>query len=167
MSNIFSDKPSLLAIILDLSPVQWALSSSAQDSPLTLSTFLSQLLAFLNAHLAGKAENTLAVFGALPGRAVTLYTSTDGVGSSNGSTAVEPTPDANSYQPFKVVDSAVVARIVAELDALRDDEEERTFHWSFFDIIFCTYLSPCIEPPALVGALTKALCCPFSQVVPP
>lgn len=63
------EKASHLSVILDLSPVQWHLSAQATNPyPLSVETFLSHLLAFLNAHVASKHENTLAVFGALPGK---------------------------------------------------------------------------------------------------
>ena len=45
-------------------------------------------------------------------------------------------PDANAYTPFRQLDTAVVANLIAELDPNAVD-----------------------EPTALVGALTKALCC--------
>lgn len=69
------DTPSHLSVILDLSPTQWALSAQSTNPPgISLETFLSQLLAFLNAHIACKDENTLSVFGALPGeRCVSAY----------------------------------------------------------------------------------------------
>ncbi|KAF8973119.1 transcription factor Tfb4-domain-containing protein [Flammula alnicola] len=51
-----------LSVVLDLSPAHW------HQSDLSLSSFLSQLLVFLNAHIALKHENTLAVFAALPGK---------------------------------------------------------------------------------------------------
>jgi len=126
------DKPSHLSLIIDLSPSQWHLAASTQSNPLSLKSFLSQLLAFINAHIASKHENTLAVFGALPGKSVMLYSSTD-KDLNNGALV-----DANSYPAFKVVDSTVVKRIAEEMDALGDPEEE--------------------PPCALVGALTKALC---------
>lgn len=63
------DRASHLSIILDLSPTQWHLAAQSTNAyPLALSTFLSHLLAFLNAHMACKDENSLAVFGALPGK---------------------------------------------------------------------------------------------------
>ncbi|TFK44391.1 transcription factor Tfb4-domain-containing protein [Crucibulum laeve] len=62
---------------------------------------------------------------------VMLYASTD-------PPKEQQTIDANSYPPFKLVDSTVVTRIMEELDALGDLEEE----------------PPCV----LVGAITKALC---------
>ena len=68
---VATDKPSHLSVIVDLSPSQWHLSSQpppANTFPLTLNSFLSQLLAFLNAHIACRHENTLAVFGAFPGK---------------------------------------------------------------------------------------------------
>ena len=63
------DKASHLSVVLDLSPTQWHLSAQPSNThPLSLSAFLSHLLAFLNAHIACKDENSLAVFGALPGK---------------------------------------------------------------------------------------------------
>ena len=56
-----------LSVLVDLSPSQWH-SSARHAPPLSLATFLSQLLAFLNSYIALKHENTLAVFGALPGK---------------------------------------------------------------------------------------------------
>jgi len=63
------DNASHLSVIVDLSPTQWHLSSQSDNTyPLSLKDFLSQLLAFLNIHVASKHENTLAVFGAFPGK---------------------------------------------------------------------------------------------------
>ncbi|KAG7446289.1 Tfb4-domain-containing protein [Guyanagaster necrorhizus] len=122
-----------LSVVVDLSPTQWHLSGHSSNAyPLALNSFLSQLLVFLNAHLASKHENTLAVFGALPGKSVMLYSSID---QEVGATMQM---DSNSYLAFKMVDSAIVRSIRDELDVLMDDEEE----------------APC----GLVGALTKALC---------
>ncbi|KAF4621238.1 hypothetical protein D9613_000421 [Agrocybe pediades] len=134
-----------LSVVLDLSPAHWQICAQHPQSPLDLSDFLSQLLAFLNAHIALKHENSLAVFAAFPGKrsivptlrpyacshpvshSVMLYSSTDPPGDH------PPQVDPNSYPPFKLLDSAVLSRIHDELD----DSE---------------------EPSALVGALTKALC---------
>jgi transcription initiation factor TFIIH subunit 3 len=64
-----NSKGSHLSVVIDLSPSQWHLSADPLNTyPLPLNTFLSQLLAFLNAHIASKHENTLAVFGAFPGK---------------------------------------------------------------------------------------------------
>lgn len=68
------DKASHLSLILDLSPSQWLLSAdaAANPHPLPLSTFLSHLLTFINSHIASKHENSLAVFGAFPGKRCAL-----------------------------------------------------------------------------------------------
>ncbi|EPQ57290.1 transcription factor Tfb4 [Gloeophyllum trabeum ATCC 11539] len=127
------DKPSHISVILDLSPSQWHLSSLPENPhPLSLRSFLSQLLAFLNLHIASKHENTLAVFGAFPSKSVMLYSSTDP--EADNTENVNP----NMYHPFQVVDSRVVTRIEEELESLDQSEEE--------------------APIGLVGALTKALC---------
>lgn len=36
--------------------------------------------------------------------------------------------DANSYPPFKTVDTTVLQRITSEMEALGEMEEERTHH---------------------------------------
>ncbi|KAJ6587089.1 TFIIH subunit Tfb4/p34 [Mycena vulgaris] len=138
-------KGSHLSVIVDLSPTHWELSSRDPPEntyPLALATFLSQLLAFLNSHIACRHENTLAVFGALPGKSIMLYSSSDPVPDS-----LSTDTNANSYPPFNVVDSTVVQRIMSELDSLEQHEEE--------------------APSALVGALVKALCYVNRITLPP
>ncbi|KAG6898167.1 hypothetical protein C0992_004154 [Termitomyces sp. T32_za158] len=118
-----------LSVVLDLSPTQWHLS--AQHS-LPLSTFLAQFLAFLNAHVAAKHENTLAVFGAFPAKSLCLYSSADPVPQS------QPI-DPNSYPPFKLVDSTIVTRIMQELDDLGEPGEEGNHA---VILMLCNALSP-------------------------
>ena len=61
------ERPSQLAIIVDLSPTQWHLSSLPKYTyPLSFMSFLAQAFAFINFRLALKHENTLAVYGAFP-----------------------------------------------------------------------------------------------------
>lgn len=128
------DKASHLSVVLDLSPSQWHLSGEASSTnahPLSFKSFLSQLLVFLNSHIACKDENTLAVFGALPGRSVMLYSSTT---SSSHVEAI----DSNTYRPFKILDTAVTDSILEQFEALGDPSNE--------------------DPVGLVKGLTKALC---------
>ncbi|KAI0305725.1 transcription factor Tfb4 [Multifurca ochricompacta] len=132
-----------LSLIIDLSPSQWHLSAQSNNSyPLSFQTFLSHVLTFVNSHLAFKHENTLAVFGALPGRSMMLYSSLDATSANSN----DPPADANSYRPFKLVNSVVANNIQKELDAIERLTEE--------------------PPVALVGALTKALCCKYQPFGP-
>jgi hypothetical protein len=65
------DRAAHLSVIVDLSPVQWHLSAQPGPSnpqPVSLSAFLSQLVTFLNSHIASKPENTLCVLGAFPAK---------------------------------------------------------------------------------------------------
>ncbi|KAH9949550.1 transcription factor Tfb4 [Amylocystis lapponica] len=104
------DTASHLSVIVDLSPTQWHLSNAPGSSHrISLQYFLSQLLAFLNAHIACKDENTLAVFGALPGRSVMLYSSTSEVDEAQVGGA-----DANTYR----------TSMLDEMDAIGEMEEE-------------------------------------------
>ncbi len=135
-------EPSHLSVVLDLCPNEWHSSSFPLD------VFLAQLLVFLNAHIALEHDNSLAVFAALPNKrycfirrvcgalmavssSVILYASSDPPG-------LDSTVDPNCYPPFKRLDSAVTERISDELGDPKLD------------------LS---APSALVGALTRALCC--------
>ncbi|KAG5648597.1 hypothetical protein DXG03_003208 [Asterophora parasitica] len=95
-----------LSVVIDLSPTQWHMSAEASPAntyPLPLNTFLAQLLAFLNAHIASKHENTLAVFGAFPGKR---------------SAAME------DYKEAQLTNSTIVTRIMEELEELREPAEE-------------------------------------------
>ncbi|EKM54491.1 uncharacterized protein PHACADRAFT_258371 [Phanerochaete carnosa HHB-10118-sp] len=128
------DNASHLGVVLDLSPKQWHLAAQPSNPhPITLVASLSHLLAFLNAHIACKDENSLALFGALPGKSVMLYSSTMPVNEEE----IQPA-DANTYRPFKVMDSTIMKHIVSEVEALGEPEVE--------------------EPIGFVGALTKAMC---------
>lgn len=136
------EPPSHISIILDLSPTQWHLSSLFKNTyPLSFKSFLAQTLAFLNSHLAFKHENTLAVYGAFPGKryvfiasyrlydlhilyvfmiSVLLYSSTD----HKTELGDDSLADANTYLPFKIVDTAVTTRIGEEFDTITELEEE-------------------------------------------
>ncbi|VDC01666.1 unnamed protein product [Peniophora sp. CBMAI 1063] len=129
------DRASHLSLILDLSASQWHLSGEppGNQTPLTLSTFLSHVLTFVNSHVASKPENTLSVFGAFPGKSVLLHSSEAALG-----TDTDVPGDPNSYRPFKLVDSVIARGIERELEGYDMDDNE--------------------PPVALVGALTKALC---------
>lgn len=130
------DTASHLSVVIDLSPTQWHLSSEAakgDSRPLSLEFFFSQLLVFLNSHIACKDENTLAVFGALPGRSVLLFSS-----ANEAKEHREDLADANAYLPFKTLDSTVMKSISDHIDSLGVSDVE--------------------APTGLVGALTKALC---------
>ncbi|KAI0743547.1 transcription factor Tfb4 [Daedaleopsis nitida] len=128
------DKPSHLSVIVDLSPTQWTLCAQSTNPPgISLQTFLSQLIAFLNAHIACKDGNTLAVFGALPGQSVMLYSSTE-----EGMTSSTEMTNPNTYRPFKTLDETVMASIAERLESYVGVSEE--------------------ESIGLVGCMTKALC---------
>ena len=67
ISLMDDSKGSHLSVVVDLSPLQWHLSKE-DSSSLSLEAFLTHFLTFLNSHIASKHENTLAVFGAFPGK---------------------------------------------------------------------------------------------------
>lgn len=135
------DRSSHLSVILDLSPTQWLLSAQPSNPhPLSFDAFLSHLLVFLNSHIAYKHENSLAVFGALPGKRFALSFSSTSIIKSKSysllfysseetgdpSMAEIVQPDPNSYRFFKTVDQSLVHRISREFDILGQPDTEGT-----------------------------------------
>ena len=70
LSIVVMDRSSHLSVILDLCPTQWLLSAQRSTfNPQTHTRSRStHLLVFLNSNIACKHENSLAIFGALPGK---------------------------------------------------------------------------------------------------
>ncbi|KAK3826312.1 MAG: TFIIH subunit Tfb4/p34 [Linnemannia elongata] len=98
------DDSNLLVMVIDTNPFEWEHPSA----PLKLNEALQHILAFMNAHLAGRHDNKLAVIASHVGVSKFLYP-----------TPNEPIPggkvptkkDANAYQSFKVVNEAVLEGI--------------------------------------------------------
>ncbi|CAE6471812.1 unnamed protein product [Rhizoctonia solani] len=134
-----STPPAHLILILDLSPAQWQLSASSATNGgqgMDLSTFLSQVLVFVNCHLACRQENSAAILGAFPDRSLTLYPAPPNNAQSN--TGPGPEAEANTYHGFRSVDDALMERIQSELAAISELDAQK--------------------PIALVPSLTQALC---------
>lgn len=125
-TNLSTEPPaSLLVIILDTNPYAWALL--ADDLP--LSTAISNLCVFINAHLAFNDANKVAVIASHSKRAVFLYppppsrsTRPDGPSAQNGSSedidmadttnGTDPqSSDANTYRPFHTVQIALLSSL--------------------------------------------------------
>jgi transcription initiation factor TFIIH subunit 3 len=138
------DRSAHLSVILDLCPTQWLLSAKPSNlHSLSFDAFLSHLLVFLNSHIAYKHENSLAVFGALPGKrsvrcfiftsAITLklpsvlFYSSEEAGDPSTTEVVQQDP--NSYRFFNTVDQSLVHRISREFDILGQLDTEGTCHF--------------------------------------
>ena len=127
------DRSSHRSVILDLCPTKWLLSVQHPNTrPLSFDAFLPHPLVFLNSRIAYKHENSLAVFGALPGKcqhcpsfsslfskpkqfSVLFYFSEE---AGDSSTAEVLQPDSNSCRVFKAVDQSLVKRIPQEFNIL-------------------------------------------------
>ncbi|KAK1923302.1 TFIIH subunit Tfb4/p34 [Papiliotrema laurentii] len=145
--------PSTLFLILDIHPLSWSLLASdpppndmepgttlakAPPTALSISHFLDILLVFLNAHLASRWGNEVVVFAATAGRSSLLY-------PPPASTVDEAKPEPNMYHPFRLLDK----RFEKELKSMVEDEQARLSHKGAASLN---------EQPAIVSALTKALC---------
>ncbi|KAG9069032.1 RNA polymerase II transcription factor B subunit 4 [Linnemannia hyalina] len=104
MKDISTNDSNLLVMVIDTNPFEWEHPSA----PLKLNEALQHILAFMNAHLAGRHDNKLAVIASHVG---VRYN-----GKFLYPTPNEPIPggkvptkkDANAYQSFKVVNEAVL-----------------------------------------------------------
>jgi transcription initiation factor TFIIH subunit 3 len=89
-----------------------ALAERIPSTPLPLSEFITNLLVFLNAHLASRWGNQVVFFAAAPGRSKLLYPSPK---------AEETSVQANVYHPFRLLN----AGLEEGLREMVKEEEER------------------------------------------
>ena len=136
-----SEGPSLLTIILDTNPHAWALLADS----LPLSKAVTNLLVFINAHLAINHANRVAVLASHAEKAEWLYpTATrprpgDAAvnGTANGADAMvldeesaersdQPVDDANKYRPFAHLEHALVNNLRRLVEATTTDSLSST-----------------------------------------
>ncbi|CAO3571148.1 unnamed protein product [Mortierella alpina] len=98
------DDSNLLVIVIDTNPFEWEHPSA----PLKLNQALQHILAFMNAHLAGRHDNKLAVIASHVGVSKFLYPT---LNELTPGSKVQTKKDANVYQVFKVVNDAVISGI--------------------------------------------------------
>ncbi|KIR50747.1 transcription initiation factor TFIIH subunit 3 [Cryptococcus gattii Ru294] len=149
--------PSTLIVILDTHPLSWHLLShlppappipdnkildTAKSSPTSLHQFITILIVFLNAHLASKWGNEVVVYTASAGKATLIYPPSNDKLRQRGEGGK---PNANVYRPFQVLDE----RIEEGLKEVVREEQQK------LDTEGPGFIN---EPPAMVSALTKALC---------
>ncbi|RXK37019.1 hypothetical protein M231_05726 [Tremella mesenterica] len=152
--------PSLLILIVDLHPLSWSLLSippspqpsdptlspiiaKSLPSSLTLEEFITQLLVFLNAHLASQWGNRVVVYGVSAGKSRLLFPAPSTTRDDTN------TPSGNVYEPFRLLDSGLEQglRGMMSEEGVREGKGLN-------------------EPPALVAAMTKALCCELTLIFP-
>ena len=136
-----SEAPSLLTIILDTNPHAWALLADS----LPLSKAVTNLLVFINAHLAINHANRVAVLASHAEKAEWLYpTATrprpgDAAvnGTANRADAMvldeesaersdQPVDDANKYRPFAHLEHALVNNLRRLVEATTTDSLSST-----------------------------------------
>ncbi|KAG9324432.1 hypothetical protein KVV02_004452 [Mortierella alpina] len=102
--KIVRNDSNLLVIVIDTNPFEWEHPSA----PLKLNQALQHILAFMNAHLAGRHDNKLAVIASHVGVSKFLYPT---LNELTPGSKVQTKKDANVYQVFKVVNDAVISGI--------------------------------------------------------
>ena len=116
--------PSLLVLILDTNPYAW----SALTPYLTLSSAVSQLLIFLNAHLAFNNANRVAVLASHTDRSQWLYPSPssqmNGVATQGHSTTKA---DANKYRPFSLLEQELLDNLRSLLSSTTPGDLTKDF----------------------------------------
>ncbi|KAG0263122.1 RNA polymerase II transcription factor B subunit 4 [Actinomortierella ambigua] len=105
------DDSNLLVLVIDTNPFEWQHPSA----PLKLNNALQHMLIFMNAHLAGRHDNKLAVIASHVGVSKFVYPSDH----HEPGVRTQVKKDANVYQTFKVADDAVLEGID---ELLRDFE---------------------------------------------
>ncbi|KAG0274901.1 RNA polymerase II transcription factor B subunit 4 [Linnemannia exigua] len=112
------DDSNLLVMVIDTNPFEWEHPSA----PLKLNEALQHILAFMNAHLAGRHDNKLAVIASHVGVSKFLYPTPN---ETIPGGKVQTKKDANAYQSFKIVNDAVLAGITRLLQDPRPTLEEK------------------------------------------
>lgn len=107
--------PSLLILILDTNPFIWDDLSSAPHNFSLLPTAISQLLLFINAHLAFSHENRVAVLASHCGATTWLYPSSS-VTANPLDEGTQVPLDANKYRPFAIIEHAILTSLSRLLD---------------------------------------------------
>ncbi|RPA87106.1 transcription factor Tfb4 [Ascobolus immersus RN42] len=144
------DLPSLLVLIIDINPIPW--TTNPLSTALPFNTALSNLLLFLNAHLAFSHTNKVAVIAAAAprgGGAKILYPAAELPTDTKGrpqSRPPQPAPqpgEPNKYRPFKDLEEGVLAGLGKVLASVNeeDDGTDRTV----------------VSETRIAGALTLAL----------
>lgn len=149
-SAYLSAAPDLVVVVLDVDPYAWAAVDSSSTGHL-LRKVVVELCIFLNAHTAIRHENSVAVYAAAHNRAELLFSNAPLNSQQTKSARLVAErggskPDANTYQPFKLVDDAVLEGVSDFLEAskpaaygeARADEERHS--------------------TGIVSALAQALC---------
>lgn len=106
--------PSNLTIILDTNPHAWALLTEN----LSLASTISNLLIFINAHLAMNPANQVAVIASHTHRALYLYPkppSSDMEDTEMGNTSSN-LDNANKYRPFALIEHCILTSLRELLD---------------------------------------------------
>ncbi|KAG1471286.1 hypothetical protein G6F56_002214 [Rhizopus delemar] len=102
------DDSNSLVIILDTNPYAWDDSSKA-EVPLSLDDALNQILVYINAHLALKHNNSVAVIASHVGHSQFLYPLPDNQTPTKSNTNSQR--DANIYPYFQFVTEQVVVNL--------------------------------------------------------
>ncbi|KAI9261032.1 TFIIH subunit Tfb4/p34 [Sporodiniella umbellata] len=128
------DDSNSLVIILDTNPYAWTESSKA-EIPLSLDDALNQILVYINAHLALKHNNSVAVIASHIGHSQFLYPPSD---RQTSTVALGSQRDANIYPYFQLVTEQVVNNLRQLLVNAEPTETSSV--------------------PTITGALSMALC---------
>ncbi|CAG8497749.1 11746_t:CDS:2 [Ambispora leptoticha] len=101
-----TDESNLLVLIIDTNPFAWA-KAAATPGGLSFDQALSQILVFINAHLALKHDNRLAVIASHVGVSKFLYPIPEA--NAHLIEEIDSSNDSNMYQTFRAVNQHVTA----------------------------------------------------------
>ena len=136
--------PDLLGVILDVDPAVWARKRNGLQ---LLRKATQDVCIFLNAHSALRHDNCCAVYAAGRRSGKLIFSNTPSLSHAN---SLQSSLDANTYQPFKIIDDAVITGVQAALQDGKETVERSPSHG------IVSSLAQCLCHINRIGQLTSA-----------
>ncbi|PWN32981.1 transcription factor Tfb4 [Meira miltonrushii] len=136
--------PDLLGVIIDVDPAVWARKRNGLQ---LLRKATQDVCVFLNAHSALRHDNCCAVYAAGRTNGNLIFSNTPSLSHAN---SLQSSLDANTYQPFKIIDDAVMSGVQTALQDGKQDVERPPSHG------IVSSLAQCLCHINRIGQLTSA-----------
>lgn len=151
-----TDNPSLLTVILELTPKSWY----AIQNDITIQDITKSLLVFLNAHLSLNNSNQVAFIASLPIGSTFLYPNVHKVydESTNGGDDRPTLVSKGMYRHFRIVDEAVLVELNEVLHRLasRPDDAHDVSTLGGALLLALTYTNRMLHLDQLISTTTAS-----------
>lgn len=136
--------PDLLGVILDVDPSIWTRKRNGLS---LLRKVTEDVCIFLNAHSALRHDNCCTIYAAGRRNGKLIYSNTPSLSHAN---SLQSDLDANTYQPFKIIDDAIMAGVQAAIQEGKEEIEKPSSHG------IVSSLAQCLCHINRIGQLTTA-----------